>query len=325
MRKRTVWFLGAGCAVVCGVVACTTVGGGARAAAAADPQLVETLRADVRALAGDIGPRAVFRDDTLARAARWVTRRFESQGWTVARQACDVGGVECANLIVERRGTTFPDEIVIVGAHYDTVPVTPGADDNASGVAALLALSARFAGGKPARTLRFVAFANEEPVYFQTERMGSRVYAKACKERGERVVAMLALETMGYYRDEKGSQKYPFPLSLFYPARGDFLAVVGNRPSQPLVARVTKLLRTTRTIPVEAAALPDVLPGIGWSDHWAFWQEGYPAVMLTDTAPFRNPHYHRATDTPETLDYARLAAATQGLERVVGELAGCTP
>lgn len=336
MRKR--WLVaGLGFTLVAAgcLVACASRPEQLSAAPPVAPELVSQLRADVHALAGDIGPRAVFRDDSLARAERWVTERFVAQGWTVVRQMYVVSGVECANLIVERRGTTKPDEIIVIGAHYDSVSTTPGADDNASGVAALLALAAPHAprtptsraallglpaAPSPERTLRFVAFTNEEPIYFQTEWMGSRVYAKSCKANGDKVVAMCSLETIGYYRDAKGSQEYPFPLSLFYPSRGNFLAVVGNRDSQPLVKRVTTILRQANTIPVEAAALPSSLPGVGWSDHWSFWQEGYRAVMFTDTAPFRNPNYHRATDTTETLDYERLAAAVQGIAVVVDEL-----
>ena len=209
----------------------------------------------------------------------------------------------------------------MVGAHYDTVRSTPGADDNASGVAALLALAADFAPSQPARTLRFVAFANEEPAFFQSELMGSRVYARACRVRGEKIVAMVCLESIGYYSDVKESQRYPFPLSLFYPSRGNFLAIVGNRESRALVKLVTKTIRETKAIPCESAALPGSWTGVGWSDHWSFWQEGYPAVMATDTATFRNPNYHRPTDTPVTLDFPRMAAAVRGLRAVVAELA----
>lgn len=281
-----------------------------------------TLRADVEVLAGQIGPRSVFQGDSLARAADHIVARMEAAGWRVRRLPYSVHGVTCENLEFERRGTLRPEEIVIVGAHYDTMPATPGADDNASGVAALIALAEAFAPAQPQRTLRFVAFVNEEPIYFQTALMGSRVYAKACKERGEKIGAMLSLESIGYFSDEKRSQKYPFPLSLFYPSRGNFLAVVGNRESRSLVKRVTKSFRAASTLACVSAALPGGLQGVGWSDHWSFWQEGYPAVMVTDTAPFRNPHYHRLSDTPATLDYARLESGVRGLRGVIAELAG---
>jgi Zn-dependent M28 family amino/carboxypeptidase len=288
--------------------------------AAAANQVERQLRADVEALATEIGPRAVFVGDSLARAAAYIAQRLEKQGWKVGRQTYEVSGVICANVFVEHRGRSHPDDIVIIGAHYDSVPGTPGADDNASGVAAMLALAERFREVRMDRTLRFVAFANEEPIYFQTELMGSRVYAKACRARSENIVAMLSLESVGYFSDADDSQKYPFPLSLLYPSTGNFLGVVGNRQSAPLVARVFDLMQGAKTIPVEKAALPGNLQGIGWSDHWAFWQEGYQAVMITDTALFRNPHYHRPTDRPETLDYTRMAQAVEALSRAVSGL-----
>ncbi|HEY0943974.1 MAG TPA: M20/M25/M40 family metallo-hydrolase [Opitutaceae bacterium] len=269
-----------------------------------------------------MSPRSVFQGDSLARAADYVEGRLAKAGWTVRRQNYRAHGVGCDNLEVERRGAVAPDEIVVIGAHYDTVPQTPGADDNASGVAALLALADAFAATQTDRTLRFVAFANEEPIFFQTMLMGSRVYARECRERQEQIVAMVSLEAIGYFSDEKRSQKYPFPLSLFYPSRATFVAVVGDRASRALVKRVEKTLVATKALPVESASLPGRLQGVGWSDHWSFWQEGYPAVMVTDTAVFRNPHYHQSTDTPDTLDYARLEAVVRGLRAVVAELAG---
>lgn len=278
------------------------------------------LRADVAALAGQIGPRSVFQGDSLARAEHHIAGQLRQAGWSVTRQTYRVQGVECANLIAERRGTVCPGEIVVVGAHYDTVPQSPGADDNASGVAVLLALARELAEAKPARTLRLVAFANEEPIYFQTEFMGSLVYARACRARGDNITAMLSLESLGYFRDEGGSQKYPFPLALFYPSRANFLAVVGNFESRALVRRVTRSFRATQALPAESGALPGWLPGVGWSDHWAFWQAGYPAVMITGTALFRNPHYHTPGDTPDTLDYARMAAGVRAVRAVVDDL-----
>lgn len=284
-----------------------------------------SLRTDVEKLAGEIGPRSVFRADSLKRAADYIAPRLTSSGWTPRRLGYPVNEKTCDNLEVERRGTTHPNEIVVIGAHYDTVVSTPGADDNASGVAALLQLAADFARVETQRTVRFVAFANEEPIYFQTPLMGSRVYAKACRERGDNIVAMLSLESIGYYSDERRSQKYPFPLSLFYPSRGNFIAVVGNRESKVLVTRVSKAFEATNAIAVERAALPGNLQGVGWSDHWSFWQEGYPAAMITNTAIFRNPHYHQPTDTPDTLGYVRLAAAVKGLRAVVADLAKPAP
>ncbi len=285
-----------------------------------DVPVAARLQADVVELAGRIGPRSVFQGDSLMRAERFITGQLTQAGWEVTRQTYQVNGIECANLVVERAGTAHPGEIVVIGAHYDTVPQTPGADDNGSGVAVLLALARELAGAKPARTLRLVAFANEEPIYFQTALMGSLVYAKQCRARADNIVAMISLETMGYFRDDENTQKYPFPLSLFYPSRGNFLAVVGNRDSRDLVKRVAKQFRASEALPTESASLPGGLPGVGWSDHWSFWQAGYPAVMVTDTAPFRNPNYHRPGDTPDTLGYRRLADAVRALRAAADDL-----
>ncbi|MBE2215026.1 MAG: M20/M25/M40 family metallo-hydrolase [Opitutaceae bacterium] len=292
----------------------------------ADPHetLAASLRADVTVLAQDIGPRHVHRDDSLARAERWIAEQFAAAGYVVARETYDARGDEVANLVAAVPGVAGgarAQEIIVIGAHYDTVLTTPGADDNASGVAALLALARGFASAKPARTVRFVAFAQEEPIYFQTQWMGSRVYARGCKERGETIVAMLSLETLGYYSNEKGSQQYPPVVGWFYPSRGNFVAFVGNRGSKRLVRSAIQSFRTRSDFPAEAAALPAQLPGIGWSDHWSFWQEDFQAIMVTDTAPFRNPHYHRGSDTVETLDYTRLARVVDGLRGVLADLA----
>lgn len=317
--------LGVWCAVVL-QAGCTTAPRPSAAtpadAAAAEREraVVAALRADVALLADEIGPRKVGYGGALAQAADWIEGQLAGVGWTVTRQRYEVPDGECWNLVVERQGTLHPEEIVVVGAHYDTVPATPGADDNASGVAVLLALAREFGAAAPARTLRLVAFTNEEPEYFHTEEMGSLVYARACNERGERVVAMVCLESLGYYSGARKTQHYPFPLSLVYPSTGNFVAVVGNRESQRLVAQVTRRLRATGRIPVEAASLPGGIPGVDFSDHWSFWQVGYPAVMLTDTALFRNPHYHQRTDRAGTLDYERLAAVVAGVAAVVTEL-----
>lgn len=165
------------------------------------------LRSDVGTLAQDIGPRSLAQPERLEKPQAFLVRRLEEAGWTVARLASPVGTANAVNLEVEKHGTKHPEQTVVVGAHYDTAPQTPGADDNSSGVAALLVLAERFAGQPTERTLRFVAFANEEPPYFQTDLMGSRVYARRCREKGEQVVAMLCLETIGYFSDAKKSQK----------------------------------------------------------------------------------------------------------------------
>jgi Zn-dependent M28 family amino/carboxypeptidase len=209
-----------------------------------------------------------------------------------------------------------------LGAHYDTAPGgTRGANDNGSGTAAALVLAKRLAGGAHALPIRVVLFANEEMPYFQSDGMGSLVHARGCRARGEELRAMFSLETMGYFSDEPGSQKYPSPLDHLYPDRGNFIAFVGNVGSRSLVRDSIQRFRRHATVPSEGGALPSVLPGVGWSDHWAFWQNDYQAVMVTDTALFRDPTYHRTSDLAGNLDFERLARVVVGLERVVTELA----
>jgi Zn-dependent M28 family amino/carboxypeptidase len=210
--------------------------------------------------------------------------------------------------------------MVVVGAHYDTVPGSPGANDNASGVAALLCLAERFAAASPARTLRFVAFANEEAPFAHTAGMGSRVYARRCREKGERIAAMLCLETIGFYADAPRTQTYPRPLGWFYPSRGDFIAFVGSTRWGRLVADAAGAFRRAEPFPVQAGALPESVSDIARSDHASFWREGYPAVMVTDTANFRYPHYHTPEDTVEKIGFDRLARVVRGLEAVVSAL-----
>jgi hypothetical protein len=282
--------------------------------------LAAELEAHVKALAGDIGPRSLARPDALERAATYVEESFRAAGLEPRREPFDVGGDPCANVVAEIAGG---DEVVIVGAHYDTCGSTPGADDNASGVAGMLALARRLAVFSPRRTIRFVAFVNEEPPYFGSESMGSVRHARGCRERGETVVAMLSLEMLGRYDDAPGSQSYPLPgLGLLYPDRGDFIAFVGNFASRELVREAVLAFRQGARFPSEGAALPEICPGIGLSDHRSFWAEDYPALMVTDTAMHRNPHYHRESDRPESLDYDRMSRVVEGLELVLARLAG---
>jgi Peptidase family M28 len=289
----------------------------AQAAIAAD------LRRDVEMLAGRIGLRNLSSFAALERAAAYVESRLKEAGYAdVASETFPAGNKTCRNVSVEIRGTSAPNEIVVIGGHYDSVLGSPGANDNATGTAAVIALARRFAHAAPARTLRFVAFANEEPPHFQTYAMGSRVCARNCRLRGENVVAMVSLETIGFFSDVEGSQQYPPPLSLFYSSTGNFIGFVGNVASRELVRRAVGAFRRTTSFPSEAAALPSFLPGVGWSDHWAFWQEGYPAIMVTDTAPFRYPHYHGMQDTPDKIDYERCARVVGGLGAVVADLGG---
>jgi Zn-dependent M28 family amino/carboxypeptidase len=258
----------------------------------------------------------------LASAANYIEADFVRAGYDVRRHEYEVFGVACHNLEIEILGRTRPEEIVIIGAHYDSVPGSPAANDNGSGVAAILCLAQRFAEKATNRTLRFVAFVNEEPPYFQTRQMGSWVYARRCRQQGEAVTAMLSLETIGYYSDSPNSQKYPLPFGLLYPSTGDFIAFVGNTASGDLVRRVVRTFRDSEQFPSEGAALPEWIPGVGFSDHWSFWQEGYSALMVTDTAMFRYPYYHTSQDTADKVDFQKTARVVRGLEAVIADLAG---
>lgn len=282
----------------------------------------DALKRSVRRLAGEIGERTAFRPEKLTLAASWIEAELRAMGYEVKDEEYRAQGTACRNLWIEIPGDSRSAEIVVVGAHYDSVVGSPGANDNGSGVAALLEIARALRGASPLRTIRLAAFANEEPPFFQTESMGSLVHARAARSRGEAIAAMVSLETLGYYRDEPGSQAYPPPFSLLYPGTGNFIGFVGNFSSRALICEAIHTFRETTSFPSEGGALPGWITGVGWSDHWAFWQIGCPALMVTDTAPFRYPHYHTPADTPEKVDCDRLARVTGGLARVVLALAG---
>lgn len=288
-------------------------------------ELASELRTHVEHLASSIGRRSTFHPRQLAESALYLKSELASNDYEVRDHSFAGRGSPAPNLEVTLKGTSNPDEIIVVGAHYDSYQGTPGADDNASGCAAVLALAKRFAGSPQPRTIRFVLFPNEEPPLFQTPEMGSLIYAKACRAANDNIVAMLSLETVGYYRDEPGSQKYPPLIGGLFPSEGNFIAFVSDVSNRGLLKRVIATFRTHAAFPSEGAALPSGVPGVGWSDHWAFWQAGYPAIMVTDTAPFRNPRYHQPTDTPETLDYERMARVVDGLAAVLKSLASPMP
>ncbi len=281
----------------------------------------DQLRADVTMLAATIGGRDTNKYGALGRAADYIAGELRSAAYAPERQSFSADGKEFQNIEAELGGTGDAARVIVVGAHYDTAGGLPGANDNASGVAACLRLARIFSGHRLKSTVRWVFFTNEEPPYFQSAAMGSMVYAKRCRERKEQVVAMLSLETIGYYSEEPGSQTYPIGFHPGYPDRGNFLGFVANFRSAPLLRSALKSFRSSTSLPAVGAAAPASIPGIGWSDHWSFWQFGYKAIMLTDTAPYRYPYYHSAEDTPEKLDYERLARAVTGIEAIVRNLA----
>jgi Peptidase family M28 len=283
--------------------------------------LAGNLRKTVTYLAGNIGERNIIAYPQLQATATFIESWFKSLGYEVKSQEYVVQMRKVSNISVEIPGSTKPEEIIVVGAHYDSVYDCPGADDNTSGIAALLELARLLRESHPARTIRFVAFVNEEPPWFQTESMGSLVYAREAHRKHENIVAAISVETIGMYSDRPGSQQYPEPMGVLYPDRGNFIGFVGNLSSRRLVRETIQIFRQTGTIPSEGSAAPEFFSGVGWSDHWSFWQVGYPAIMVTDTAPFRNPNYHHRADKPDTLDYDRMARVVAGLRQVVLSLA----
>jgi Zn-dependent M28 family amino/carboxypeptidase len=260
--------------------------------------LAERLRAHVETLAAD------QRNVDLERPLRYIA----SQMGPVRFQEFTSGGRLVRNIEIGAGA-------VVVGAHYDTVPGSPGADDNASGVAALIELARM---GLPAR---FVAFANEEMPYYRTGDMGSQVWARAARERRDDVRAMISLEMLGCYSDAPGSQAYPAPFSWLYPDRANFIAFVGDLGARILVRRSIKAFRENSKFPSEGLAGPASVEGVTRSDHWSFRTQGYQAIMVTDTAFYRYAHYHLPTDTAEKLDYLRMARVTLGVAAVIRELA----
>lgn len=297
----------------------TSFAGAAPPPDASDRALSARLERHVRVLATEIGGRSTRVPAGLERAATYVEAQLRDAGYVVLRESYDVRGLRCDNLVVERRGTAKPDEIVVVGAHYDSFLDRPAANDNASGTAALIELARIYATRPGPRTVRFVAFTNEEPPHFRQASMGSLVNAGRARGRGDDVVAMMSLETIGYFDARAGSQHYPFPLSAFYPNRGDFIAFVSRVEDRALVRRTIRTFRAAATLPSEGAALSRYATGVDYSDHWSFWKAGYPALMITDSAFFRDDSYHTRRDTPDHLDYTRVTRVVRGLVHVVDD------
>lgn len=278
------------------------------------------LHSDVRVLSEEYGGRSANNRGMLNDAGVWIGKRLASMGYSVDMEPVKTAvGPAGFNVVAELKGTTQPREIVIVGAHYDAEVQTPGADDNASGVAGMLELARRFVGQPMDRTIRFVAFTNEENSNSAGGTMGSSIHAKGCSDRREKIVAMLSLEMLGYYSDEPDSQRYPFPtemaaqLGMELPSVANFIGIVGRLEDRALIEELSSAMISAGTIDVVPAALPRTIIAISRSDHALFWLRGYTAVMVTDTSEYRNPHYHKAGDTIETLDFERMAGTVEAL------------
>lgn len=276
-------------------------------------ELGNRLKDHVTFLAETIGERNLFIPENLHKAACYIHTFWQNLGYEVKKQAFLVEGLSCENLSIEIPGKERPEEIILLGAHYDSVVGSPGANDNGSAVASLLEISRLFSHKPQKKTVRLVAFTNEEPPFFQEKSMGSRVCAQRCREQKEKILAMVSLETIGYYSEVPKSQRYPPPLNFFYPDKGNFLGVVGNIQSRKLVKTFTQYFMEGVDFPVECVAAFGFIPGIEWSDHSSFWKYGYQAIMVTDTALYRYPYYHTPEDTPDKIDYPSLARVTYGI------------
>lgn len=288
---------------------------------AGEKVLAENLSSHIITLAGQIGERNAMRYENLQRSAKYIEEQFLANGFEVKSVPYQISGNPFRNIEAEIRGYGESPEVIVFGAHYDSLSGTVGANDNASGVAALLELARMCKSEEYQKTIRFVAFVNEEPPYFKTPQMGSLVYAQQARERGEKIAGMISLETVGYYTDEPSSQKFPLPwLRYFYPRQGNFVAFVGSYKHAALLKKSLGAFRENAVLPSEGLLAPEWLLGVDWSDHWSFWKVGYPAMMVTDTALFRYPYYHTVHDTPEKINYPALSRLTAELKTVVTAL-----
>lgn len=292
------------------------------AATEAERDIAARLKRHVETIASE--PHNLHHPAALERAAVYIETMLASYGFTPERQVYEAGGKPTRNIYVtiESKGGAKPARTIVVGAHYDSWIETPGANDNGSGTAALLEL-ARLLGGTRDNDARLILvfFTNEEPPYFGTSDWGSRRFAEMLAKRGEPVAAMLSLETIGYFSDAPGSQDYPAPLGLFFPTKANFISFVAMPGSRTLMQTMIGAFREKVAFPSIGGVAPGFIPGIAWSDHAAFVDAGFEAIMITDTALFRYPHYHKPTDTPDKLDYGRLARVTLGIEHAVRKLA----
>ncbi|PTL81672.1 M28 family peptidase [Vitiosangium sp. GDMCC 1.1324] len=281
----------------------------------------ERLKAHVRTLSETFHPRDHRHPENLERAAGYISDALSRAGGHVRSEPYTAGTGSYRNVIA----TFGPDseERLVIGAHYDAAEGAPGADDNASGVAGLLELAAWLGEHPPPMRVDLVGFTLEEPPHFRRGTMGSKVHARALRSQDVKVRAMLSVESIGYFSQASGSQEYPVAaLKLRYPTEGNFIAVVGRSDEKDLIHTVHQALRAATDLPSESLAAPRGLEGVDFSDHASFWDERYPAVMLTDTALFRNTHYHTPEDTWDTLDYARMAKVVQGVQCAIDTLGG---
>lgn len=286
---------------------------------------IHRLYEHVKQLSVRIGSRSIYDYEKLEATKHYILSYLKDLGYTPIIQDYNYNGKTYSNIIASIKGSEYPGKTVVVGAHYDTVYGTPGADDNASSVAVLLELCRALKDFLPRRTLKLIFFTLEEPPSFRSKFMGSYIYASEAKAKGENISAMVCLEMVGYYSDKEGGQTFPLPfMSLMYPSTPNFIAVVGNLPSRNLVKRIKNFINKSSKIPVETLSTVSFVPGVDFSDHRSFWKMGYPAVMITDTAFYRNPNYHSAKDTIDTLNFDKMSSLFVGLVQAIKDLSGST-
>ena len=280
----------------------------------------ERLAQHVHLLSTTFAPRNSEHPQNLDRAAAYIKGQFEAAHGQVSEQSYNIGGKTYRNVIAMFGPETH--ERMVIGAHYDAFDTFPGADDNASGVAGIIELAYLLGGALLPMRVEVVAFTLEEPPYFDTSLMGSAVHAQSLKVQGVTVRTMIALEMIGYFSDAPASQHVPVPLlRLFYPSRGNFIAVIGNLDQRRVVRRIKKAMQGAVQLPVYSMNGPRFIQGIDYSDHRSYWEAGFPAVMITDTAFYRNDKYHTVQDTLERLDYARMGLVVQSVHAAVLDLA----
>ena len=282
--------------------------------------LIDGLKKHVIELSHNIGERNFWFYQNLGKAADYIKEQFRSFGYEIDLETYLIDKKEFYNIIAVKKGKRNPDEIIIVGAHYDSVVGSLGADDNASGVAGLLELARLISQEQIDKTIKFIAFVNEEPPFFQTANMGSRVYAKSARKRKENIIAMISLEMLGFYNKNKNSQTYPLFLGLFYPDSADFIGFVSNFGSASLLNKLKIAFNKHSQFPLETLIAPSIITGVDWSDHSSFWKYGYKAIMVTDTSFYRYPYYHSPLDTYEKLDYESMSKVISGLFIAISDL-----
>ena len=276
--------------------------------------LVNSIKKHINRLAVDIGPRPVTNELSIKKTESYITNYFKNIGLQVQLQQYKYGNYDITNIITGSQENLLSSKYYVIGAHYDSVPETYGADDNASGIAVLLELARYTMQEKISLPVRFVAFTAEEPPTFSTHYQGSKVFVKSALENKDEILGAIILEMVGYTSNE---QAYPLVLKwMGYPSKGNFIGIVGNRKSKKFGQSIFQSFKKNDQLPVETLFVPfngRILPDTRLSDHSPFWDAGLPAVMITDTSFFRNPNYHAPQDTFDTLDYFFMAELVKSL------------